>query len=161
MDGIREQILAIIDRIKGIPALASILEQANLLLAKVDAMPTEKKSLELFCLAIRDFEGKPGDLNYRNNNPGNCKFSTKGYAAIYGHVGKDKKGFAIFKDYETGWLYLKNLVREKVRKNPNQTILDFMKVYAPASDNNPTVAYADNIAKKLGVTRDYPMKLIV
>lgn len=120
-----------------------------------------KATLENFCLAIRDFEGAPGDRNYRNNNPGNCRYSSVGYASFYGHVGKDKDNFAIFKDYATGWLYLKNLVLSKVRKNPNQTIVDFMRVYAPSSDNNDPAHYAVYIARRLGVKADYPMKLIV
>ncbi len=121
----------------------------------------KKVSLTDFCLAIRDYEGSPGDRNYRNNNPGNCRFSSVGYAAIYGHVGKDAQNFAIFKDYATGWLYLKNLVLFKVKKNPDQTILQFMKVYAPVSDGNDPVVYTAYICRRLGIKSDYPMRLIV
>lgn len=121
----------------------------------------DTKSLATFCEAIRDYEGSPGNRNYRNNNPGNCRYSSVGYAAKYGQVGKDAQGFAIFKDMDTGMLYLRNLVLEKVRKNPNQTILQFMSVYAPTSDGNNPVSYANFLAKRLGVTSDFPMKNIV
>ncbi len=107
--------------------------------------------IEGFCLAIRDYEGKPGDRNYRNNNPGNCRYSSVGYLPIYEPVGKDDKNFAVFKDYATGWLYLKNLVRYKVAKNPEQNILLFMQSYAPRSDGNDPNEYALFIAKRLRV----------
>ena len=42
-----------------------------------------------FALAIRDYEGVPGDRNYRNNNPGNCRYSSVGYLAKYEPVEKD------------------------------------------------------------------------
>jgi hypothetical protein len=71
--------------------------------------PTNDRLVQ-FCTGIRDFEGMPGDLNYHNNNPGNCRCSRVGYLPIYGHV-KCVNGFAVFKDYETGWRYLQNHVR--------------------------------------------------
>lgn len=123
--------------------------------------------LEKFCLAIRDFEGRPpkgdfkGDKNWRNNNPGNCRYSKVGYLPIYQPVRKDKDGFAIFKDYPTGWLYLQNLVKHKVAKNPNQTLFQFISIYAPVEDANEPKVYATYIAKRLGVTIDTPMKDLV
>lgn len=132
--------------------------------APVEPPPAPKPktvSLTAFCEAIRDYEGQPGDRNYRNNNPGNCRYSSVGYASMYGHVGKDAQNFAIFKDYATGFLYLKNLVLWKVRKNPNQTLYEFMQVYAPTSDGNNPKLYAQYLARRMGVTIDFPMKNIV
>lgn len=121
-----------------------------------------KATVEAFCLALRDFEGKPGDRNYKNNNPGNCKFSPVGYLPKYEPVRKDKDGFAIFKDYPTGFSYLKNMVRARIYMHPNQTIEEFMYVYAPPSDNNPTKEYARFIGKRLGVNSSkYLMKNLV
>lgn len=114
--------------------------------------------LKQFCEALRDYEGKPGDRNYKNNNPGNCRYSSVGYASIYGVVKKDKNNFAIFKDYATGFLYLENLIRSKVQKNPKLTIRTLMAEYAPTSDNNNPVAYAQNLAHRMGVDIDYPIK---
>jgi hypothetical protein len=34
------------------------------------------------------------------------------------------------------------LVREKIKAHPNQTLLDFFKVYSPAEDNKHPKAYA-------------------
>ena len=107
--------------------------------------------LQQFCLAIRDYEGKPGDRNYRNNNPGNCRYSKIGYAPKYGIVRKDKDGFAIFEDYETGWLYLLNLVRGIAKQRPEWTIVDFFKRYAPSTDGNDPARYAAYVAQRLSV----------
>ncbi len=122
-----------------------------------------KDKLTQFALCIRDYEGSPpNDRNYRNNNAGNCKYSPVGYLPIYQPVKKDKDGFAIFKDYETGFLYLKNLIKEKASKNPNQTLFQFMaNTYAPKEDDNNPVAYTNYIAHRLGVSVDTPMKLLV
>lgn len=120
--------------------------------------------LDQFCTAIRDYEGSPGDLNYQNNNPGNCRCSSVGYLPKYGNVlcvetasGK----FAKFPTYELGWEYLEALVKEKVAKNPTWTIRDFMHNYSPSSDNNDPDTYAAYIAKRLVITVDFPMSKIV
>ena len=122
---------------------------------------TKKNMLNTFCTAIRDNEGVPGDRNYRNNNPGNCKFSDKGYLPKYGTVTEDKDGFAVFKDYATGWLYLQNLVRSKIELHPNQTIYGFFCEYAPSSDNNDPLNYAQFVARRCGLTVDTPVKVIL
>lgn len=113
-----------------------------------------KATLENLCLAIRDFEGQPGDRNYKNNNPGNCRFSPVGYLPMYEPVKKDKDGFAIFRDYATGWLYLRNMIKLKIHNNPAQTILQFMSDYAPPSEN-PTTNYAHFIGLRLGVDSEH------
>lgn len=109
--------------------------------------------LTTFCTAIRDFEGKPGDLNYRNNNPGNFRCSPVGYLAKYGDV-KCKGGFACFPTYELGWLYLENSVRDRARRHPAWTIRDFFYNYAPPADDNPTEKYAATVAARCGVPVD-------
>lgn len=118
----------------------------------VPTAPPAQSRLEAFCAAIQEHEGwYPGSRSFRNNNPGNCRYSSVGYAARYLPVLKDKDGFAIFKDYATGWLYLQNLVREKIQSNPNQTLAAFFELYAPTSDNNDPQAYAAAVGKRLGV----------
>lgn len=117
--------------------------------------------LDAFCAAIRDYEGTPGDRNYRNNNPGNARFFSGGYASQYGIVLKDRDGFAIFSDYATGWLYLKNLVRSKIEKHPQWGIREFFYDYAPVSDGNDSEAYAAYVAKRLGVGTDFIIKQLL
>jgi hypothetical protein len=113
--------------------------------------PTAPDLLTTFCEAIRDYEGSPGDLNYQNNNPGNCRCSPVGYAAEYGNVlcvetasGK----FAKFPTYALGWLYLKNLVDGRIKANPSWTFFDFFRVYSPRADSNDPSAYAEFVAKR-------------
>ncbi len=110
--------------------------------------------LTTICTAIRDFEGKPGDLSYQNNNPGNCRCSPVGYLPKYGNVtcvetasGK----FAHFPTYELGWEYLQNLIHFLAVAHPTWTILDLMNHYAPPADNNPTFSYANFVATRCGV----------
>lgn len=124
--------------------------------------PAPTVSLEDFCLAIRAYEGWfPGSRSFKNNNPGNCRFSTKGYLAKYLPVLKDDKGFAVFKNYATGWTYLQNLVREKINAHPEWTLKDFFNSYAPSSDGNNPLVYAGWVAKQLNVDGSFKIKGIV
>ena len=125
-----------------------------------ETTPSEanRATLEALCLAIRDFEGGPGDKNYKNNNPGNCRFYKGGYLPIYLPILKDKDGFAIFKNMETGMLYLRNMLKAQIHANPSWTILDMMTRYAPENDNNPTLNYAKFVAKRLSVDISYKVK---
>jgi len=117
--------------------------------------------LTQFCIAIRDYEGAPGDANYRNNNPGNCRYNEGGYLPIYEPVKRSPDGFAIFPSYALGFLYLKNMIREKVMNHPTQTILEFMSAYAPYSDGNDPARYAAYIASRLAVDVSFPMLKII
>lgn len=113
--------------------------------------------LILFCTAIRDFEGSPKnvngkpDKNYKNNNPGNCRFYKGGYLPKYLPVLKDKDGFAIFPTYQLGWEYLQAMVKQMAKSHPNWTMLDFFNNYAPESDDNPTKKYAQFVATRCKV----------
>ena len=127
----------------------------------VAPQPPSKATLENLCLALRDFEGKPGDQNYRLNNPGNCRYNEAGYLSIYGKVGRSKNGFAIIETYEIGWLYLKNMVKNQIKKNPTWTLRDFIYNYAPPEDENPTENYGRFLCKRLGVDMSFPMKNLI
>lgn len=112
---------------------------------------------------IRDYEGKPGDLNYRNNNPGNCKFHFGGYLPKYGKVVEGERGFAKFQTYNLGWMYLQNLLLYWAKGiKADWTILELMagKIqsngkrkggYAPKEDDNDPEAYARNLEIRLGI----------
>lgn len=120
--------------------------------------PMPKSKLEVFCKAITNFEGGPGDPNHINNNPGDFRCSPVGYLSKYGNVKCSKNGFAIFPTFELGWEYLLASVHYRAAAHPNWTILDFFNNYAPSSDNNPTLAYAKNVANACGVTIDTTLK---
>lgn len=124
---------------------------------------TETKTvskLKTFCEAIRDYEGGPGDANYRNCNPGNFRCSPVGYFPKYGNVRCSPAGFAIFPTYALGWEYLNAQVLSRANKHPEWTILDFFNNYAPSSENDPT-AYARFVAKRCGVDIHATVKSIV
>lgn len=109
--------------------------------------------IELMADAIQRFEGwAPGTRSYRNNNPGNLKYTA--WTKEQGATGQDTGGFAVFPDYETGRNALLSLLLLRARQHPDWTILDLFDSYAPASDGNPTVRYAETVAKAVGVTMD-------
>lgn len=120
-----------------------------------------KSKLEPFCLAVRAHEGwYAGSRSWRNNNPGNCRYSSVGYAKMYGHVGKDDKNFAVFRDYATGWLYLNNLVKAKISANPSQDFYAFFEVYAPSFEND-SKHYAAVVAKACGLKPTDPVSKVL
>lgn len=111
----------------------------------------KKPTLTQLCTYMRDFEGLPGDANYRNNNPLNCKYHHGGYLPMYEPVRISPAGFAIFKDYKTGWTYGFNMIKNKIKNHPDWTLYDLIENHAPASDNNPVKQYATFVAKRLSV----------
>ena len=124
-------------------------------------MPAITTTLDKFCLAIRDNEGAPGDANYLNNNPGNCRFNADGYLPKYGHVTESPAGFAIFPSYAIGWMYLETMVTHRIEAHPNWTYLQFFEDYAPSSDKNNPLAYAVFVAKRVGVDVNTLIKTIL
>lgn len=112
-----------------------------------------KSMIELWALAIQDFEGwHEGSQSYRNNNPGNIK----------GINGK----FLTFKTYEEGFAYLCDyLTRAATGKHkgysPEMTLYEFFKTsYAPDAEPIPR-NYAAYVASKLAVTIDVKIKTLV
>lgn len=126
----------------------------------VTPMPTTSL-LDKFCGAIRDYEGAPGDANYLNNNPGNCRYNPDGYLPKYEPVTESPAGFAVFPNYVTGWNYLEAMITGRIHAHPNWTLLQFMENYAPSSDDNNPTLYAQFIARRLGVDINYQIKNIL
>ena len=126
-----------------------------------------------FCEAIRDFEGKPGDLNYMLNNPGDCRPSPVGYLPKYEpveiintdtdprypfHIGK----FVKFPTYELGWEYLQTMVHMMATNHPTWTLIDFFNHFAPASDgSNDPNKYAKFVANRLSVIPTATLKEVL
>ena len=117
--------------------------------------PEPRGSLLLeWATAIRDYEGNPGDLNYRNNNPGNLR-SIKG-------------PFLKFKTWEEGWNalldYLTRSATGKHKAYPKggeTTLQEFFHIYAPKADNNNPDAYAKYVAKRLSVDTKEKIKNLI
>lgn len=96
-----------------------------------------------FCQYISEYEGGPGDLNHRNNNPGNLRNLD----------GSFKK----FKTWDEGMNALRDYVtractgQHKAYK-PTFSFYQFFAVYAPSGDSNNPHAYAEFICKRLGIS---------
>lgn len=134
----------------------------------VDINPSElpvelpkKSRLEDWANAIKIEEGwKIGSCSYRNNNPGNLRYSK--YQIGYGICGSSGT-FSLFKDYATGWKAL--LFQLEIAANgkssvykPTMTLMEFFAKYAPAKDNNYPERYAKKVAARLGVSPDIQIK---
>lgn len=89
----------------------------------------------------------------RNNNPGNIEAGI----GWKGEVGDDGR-FATFATPEHGIRALALNAVNSQRVHGNDTVLDLINRWAPPSENN-TVAYANQVAKALGVGIDDPVDL--
>jgi len=143
-------------------ALKTKLLQALQILAKMKTMePQIVTMLDKLCLGIRDFEGVPGDQNYRLNNPGNCRYFSGGYLPKYEPVKESSNGFAIFPSYQSGWEYLEAMITQRIQNHPDWSLLQFMENYAPYTDGNNPFVYATFLAKRMQVDVSYPVKDIL
>lgn len=148
------------------PTLRSLLAAAlsrlvGLLTAQKEAMigaqPSDARLLE-WAEAIKAHEGwflpgtngyPQGSRSYRNRNPGNMRYSPF-------ETGKDG-GFSVFPNEQRGMealvyqLRLATSGRSKVY-SPDMTLLGFFSKWAPSADANDPEAYAEAVAKRLGVT---------
>lgn len=81
-----------------------------------------------------------GDHPFRDNNPGDLRSG-------HGSIGRDG-GFAIYPTLDAG---VNALGATLTGKYADSTIGDTMKVFAPASDGNDPVKYANTLATAVGV----------
>lgn len=140
--------------------LLKILEQLKAWLDKqkpvevAKPQPPQGATLTAMCMAIQRHEGwilNPPSRSVRNKNPGNLRFANQVKA-----IGKDDKNFAIFKTYEDGFQALKNMVLNAAKGgskiyHPTDNLFDYFKKYAPSSDNNDPIRYAEVVAKAMKV----------
>ena len=87
-----------------------------------------------------------GTISWRNNNPGNLRYSDTSKA--YGAIG-ESGGFAVFPDMETGEKARSKLLFES-KAYRDLTIKQAINRYAPSTEND-TDAYVASITKALGV----------
>ena len=100
---------------------------------------------ERLAASIKQYEGwAPGSVSERNNNPGNLKFNHQP-----GATGQDEKGFAIFKDYDSGWNALLHRVNLGIKGG--RDLNQFFATYAPAEDNNNPLDYSRTVGRWLGI----------
>lgn len=103
-----------------------------------------------------------GSVSYRNRNPLNLRMGS--YTVGLGSIGVARGNFLVFPDYVTGFFagckFLKNACEGKYsRYNPNGTLADFYSVYAPSSDNNDPISYANEVADFMRMPHDSPIKI--
>jgi hypothetical protein len=93
---------------------------------------------------------------YRNNNPGNLR-TLPAASAWNGQIGDDN-GYAIYDTMADG-VRAASKQLQKYAKGGNITIRQIISKWAPPSDNNPTDAYVDYVAKRLSVSPDAQLNI--
>lgn len=99
--------------------------------------------------------------SYRNKNPGNLRFANQ-----KGNIGKDKDGFVIFPDEDTGFAALCHQLtiacdgRSKIY-SPSDSLYDFFEKFSPSSDNNHPREYAERVATKLKINPEDPISQLL
>jgi hypothetical protein len=92
----------------------------------------------------------------RNNNPGNIEDGTFAQS-LPGYAGTDGR-FAKFESLDAGMAAMDKLLQNYGSKGLN-TVGGIINRWAPPSDNNPTSAYAANVAQKLGTDPNSPINV--
>lgn len=114
--------------------------------------------------AIQRHEGwHAGSVSQRNNNPGNLKPLPNQY--LPGMIGRDREGFAKFRDYDAGWNALLAQVQLNVNRgfNLNEFFAGKPGVYAgyaPAGDFNQPLDYAATVGGWLGIDPRRPLSAL-
>ena len=128
---------------------------------KLDEWAEAVKAKEGYKLPGQDPKHPNGTRSYRNNSPGNLKYSS--YTASLGGQ-RAEDNFARFPSYSVGFRALKTLLTDAAnlklssyrkyaynRLSDYLDLFDFFNVYAPSSDNNNPNAYALFVASRLRV----------
>lgn len=92
-----------------------------------------------------------GSLSWRNNNPGNIRYSD--FAKRMGALGEGHNGMAIFKNYEDGLAAQKELLFGPTSKYVNLNLLDAIRRYAPDYDNNNSKEYANFVSNTAKINK--------
>lgn len=100
--------------------------------------------------------GSGSPRNQRNNNPGNIE-DGEFARSLPGYKGSDGR-FAIFENPDAGRNAQVALLQSYGRRGIN-TVSDIINRWAPPTDNNPTTAYAQFVAQKLGVDPGQPLDM--
>ena len=110
--------------------------------------------------AITRYEGsQQGARAQRNNNPGNIKVLPN--QSLPGLIGRDRDGFAIFKDRASGQQALQAQIQRNIDRG--LTLDQFFaggqgyQGYAPARDNNKPYQYSAQVGQWLGIDPRKPL----
>ena len=116
--------------------------------------PTDVTRFPQFVALIAQYEGAVP----ANNNPYNFKFFRGGYLPKYGVVKCSVGGFAMFSTLALGEEYGQTCIKEMIDNHPEWNFWDFFEEFAPVSDDNNTLLYADTIAKEMGTVATTNLK---
>ncbi|MDI6777559.1 MAG: peptidoglycan DD-metalloendopeptidase family protein [Patescibacteria group bacterium] len=134
------------------------------------SVPPASSKIEQWALAIKKHEGfiapcaqyPKGSRAYRNNNPGNLRYTS--YSASLGLIkGKDDKNFVIYQTYDIGFNALKKFLTDAangklISYKPDMTLYQFYSKYAPSTDGNYPKGYAESVAWVMGVSPNTKIK---
>lgn len=99
--------------------------------------------------AIIEMEGKPGDLNYRNNNPGNLRYNSSHPEYTPGAIGMGEGGFAKYATWQDG---VNDLDRQiQIDAGRGLSVSQFISKYAPSFEND-TANYLSWLKSQLHVS---------
>lgn len=93
----------------------------------------------------------------RNNNPGNIEWIADASKRHRGMIGQDGR-YGVFDTIENGVRAIGNEIKASSRKG-QRTILAFISEQSP-EEENPTLAYAENVAKYVGVGATEDINLV-
>lgn len=125
--------------------------------------PVQKSRIEAWAKAIQKQEGgRPQDLNMRNNNPGNLKYTTYTSTLAPGcsraGAGSDGGHFCKWDTPEHGYQalcqFLRDAAQNKLKSYKNCTLDQFTSIYALPPNKN----YVNGVAKDLGVSTNILIK---
>ena len=120
-----------------------------------------------WALVIKTMEGWyeiPPSRSFRNKSPGNIRYN-EFIKNVLRSTGQDEKGFAKWNTYEDGLnaliKFLTLAIQDKlISYHPGMTIYEFYQKYAPSTDKNNPLQYAQFVAKKLNLTVNTKIKEI-
>lgn len=99
-----------------------------------------------------------GTIAYRNNNPGNLRWSPFQF--------KEVGGYAVFRNEHVGWMALywdlwkKSLGETSTGLKPESTLRDLIHVWAPKGDGNDPEKYLADVVAWTGIPADTSLKAI-
>jgi hypothetical protein len=109
--------------------------------------------IDTMAAAIQNFEGwYPGSRSYRNNNPGNLRWSDPDTIPWAGAIGLDDANHVVFESYDSGMAALKRQLSLAFSNQSSvystaDTLYSFFSKYAEGNQ----AAYAESVAAALGV----------
>lgn len=117
--------------------------------------------IQIWAKAIEKMEGYfVGSRSYKNNNPGNIKFTK--YSQSLGATAYDKDNFCIFPTYDAGFKalcrFLIDACENRLTPYINKTLAEFTQIYAlpPAGSK-----YAENVATAIGCKTTDLIKILL